>query len=298
MFSIRAINNADITSRSPKNYLLFAKVCLGEAVENARVRRALSLSIARFCATSYIVALVPLIALYVPFDPVLSLRIALCGAIACIFLTLMLVLNVGLIRTENDTPEAMLGVANKLTIVRLVLVVPLVMLVLDGRFAIALAIYVICLLTDVFDGMVARQKRGRTEFGTIMDPVADIASTAGLFGAMMVKGLIPTWVFVILIVRYVTLFAGCAALFISIGPLKIRATPVGKIVGVLQGVAGIMILVLAASGLQWQDRYGVVIFPFLGLIFGSVIISQFVIGMRHLKRGVLGARSRGKSEGF
>ena len=117
-----------------------------------------------------------------------------------------------------------------------------------------------------------------------MDPAADIVSTAVLFGAFWIHGLVPGWVFAILMCRYGSLFAGCLLLPVLAGPIRYRATPVGKIVGVLQGAAGIIILVLAQSGVQWQDTIGVALFPLLGMIFGSVIVSQVTIGIRHLKR--------------
>jgi cardiolipin synthase len=293
MSSTRALDNLNARRRRWSAFPPYAKDRLNNAIENARARRALSVSIVRFSASSQFAALLPLSVLYLPAHPASFLEALVYGAVWCTVLTLALVLCVGLLRDENKRPKRMLGMANRLTIVRFVLVIPLALLVLDRRFIAALVVYVICLATDVLDGVVARSRRQQTEFGTIMDPLADIVSTAAVYGAFLGQGLIPAWVFAILMARYVSLFAGMAVLFLTVGPLELRATPVGKIVGVLQGIAGIMILALAGSGLQWQGSIGVTLFPCLGIIFGSVIISQLVIAVRFVKDGAVSAGSRG-----
>lgn len=291
MSSIRALDNLGTRGRPGRAYVLYVREWLQRVVLNTRMNRTLSISIVRFCALTQFTVVALLAAVYLPSRPFLVIRIATYGAAAFVLLSLTLALYVGLLRHQHRRSERVLGVANKLTIIRFALVVPLVLLVLDGRFIMACGTYVVCLGTDVLDGIVARRSETRTDLGTIMDPLADIASTTGLFGALLVRDLMPAWVFAVLMTRYLSLFAGCAILFFAVGPLRIRATPVGKIVGVLQGAAGIMILILAVSGLQWQEGIGVAVFPALGMVFGSVIVSQLVIGVGYIKRGALGARS-------
>ena len=109
-------------------------------------------------------------------------------------------------------------------------------------------------------------------------------STAGVFGALLAIGLVPGWVLVVLGVRYGMLVIGSVCLSVLSGPIRFRATPVGKIVGVLQAVIAIIIIVLAAIEPSWQQTMGPVLFPFLGLIFSAVIVSQIVIGIRHLRQ--------------
>jgi phosphatidylglycerophosphate synthase len=119
----------------------------------------------------------------------------------------------------------------------------------------------------------------------MMDPLADIISTGAVFGAFLAKGLIPAWVFVILMMRYGILFIGSAILSVVAGPIRFKATPVGKIVGVLQALAAILIIVLSTDEPGLIDDLGYVLYPFLGVIFGSVIVSQLVIGIRHIRKG-------------
>jgi len=98
-------------------------------------------------------------------------------------------------------------------------------------------------------------------------------------------------VLIVLIARYASLLVGAAVLHFAIGPLKFKATPAGKIVGVLQAAAGILIIMLSQTHEGWCDEFGRVLYPFLGIIFGSVIVSQLIIGVRFMKKGAQDAGS-------
>lgn len=293
MFSIRAVDNLSTRHGHDGVHVQYARGWLIGAVRRGLARKALVVSISRFTLVAYLAILSLMAIVYIAWDPLLVARVAVYGAAFSVLWAIMLSLHVGLLRDEDGNARRSLGLANRFTILRFVLVLPLVLLVLEARYPMAVVAYAVCLATDIADGIVARRKERPTEFGAVMDPLADIVSTAGLYGALLAQDLIPAWVFAILVARYSTLFAGCVILFLSPNPPRIRATTVGKIVGVLQGVAGIMILILAATGTEWQETVGVALFPFLGMVFGTVIVSQLLIGYRHLARGSSRAGSPG-----
>lgn len=191
----------------------------------------------------------------------------------------------------------LLGVANGLTVLRFLLIVPLVYLVAESRHAAALGVYGLALMTDILDGPIARHRAEESALGRLLDPLADIASTTALFGALWLQGAVPGWLWGMLLLRYFSLLTGIAAIYRILGPFEIRATPTGKIVGVLQGAAGIMILALMASGVQWQENIEVTLFLFLGIIFGWVIVSQLLMGI-HFSRMTPNVGSRRQSKGF
>ncbi len=193
------------------------------------------------------------------------------------------------IREPNGRPLYRLGIANRITLVRFLLIAPIIGLIVWDRFFLWVAAYTLCLLTDILDGVIARRRSERSEFGVIMDPLADIASTTAVFAVFFGNGWIPGWVFAVLMVRYGSLFAGALILLVWGQPLHFKPTPAGKIVGVLQALAAILIGVLAWSGGGALNRFGGVIYPFLGVIFASVIVSQGVIGIRHVRKGTANA---------
>jgi CDP-diacylglycerol--glycerol-3-phosphate 3-phosphatidyltransferase len=78
-----------------------------------------------------------------------------------------------------------MNLANRLTTFRMVATVFFVMALLLPHFpfgkTVALAIFVLASLTDWLDGWVARQRKQMTNFGVLLDPVADKILTTAAF---------------------------------------------------------------------------------------------------------------------
>lgn len=242
-----------------------------------------------FFAVAHTVIVILQAALFLPHGPspfVWNAALSTAGS-ALFWVGTLVALRV--IREPDGRPLRRLGVANRLTLVRFLLIAPIVGLIVWDRFFLWIGAYVLCLLTDILDGIIARRRNERSEFGVIMDPLADIVSTAAVFAVFFGNGWVPGWVFAVLMVRYGSLFAGALILLVWAQPLYFKPTPAGKIVGVLQALAAILIGILAWSGGGALHRFGEIIYPFLGVIFASVIVSQGVIGIRHVRKGTANA---------
>ncbi len=111
-----------------------------------------------------------------------------------------------------------MNLPNKLTIFRVILILPFVLLLLGGYHQwgwftlmfggileyvdyIALAIFIIASLTDLIDGKIARKYNLVTNFGKFMDPLADKLLVCGALIALVEMGRIPSWVVIIIISR-------------------------------------------------------------------------------------------------
>lgn len=105
-----------------------------------------------------------------------------------------------------------MNLPNKLTIFRVILIVPFVLLLLGGQAGwfganttvtdfIALAIFIIASLTDLIDGKIARKYNLVTNFGKFMDPLADKLLVCAAMIALIEMGRIPSWVVIIIISR-------------------------------------------------------------------------------------------------
>ncbi len=230
------------------------------------------------------VVLLFLLPVCLPSDVPGYLLLVLVTLLASIGLILWLLLHASLMRYEDGSVPASLNLANKLTIARFLLVPSLLVLIAGGRILAAIFVYALCSGTDILDGMAARRRKEQTQFGVVMDPLADISCTAGVFAVLLQKGLVPWWVFLVLMIRYGMLIVGTTVLFFTVGPQEFHATRVGKIVGTLQAIAVIMILGATLSGIGGVSRIGVYLFPFLGILFGSVVVSQLFLGIAHIKR--------------
>lgn len=99
-----------------------------------------------------------------------------------------------------------MNLANQLTLVRIVLVPFLVLfLYLDNFWTriIALIIFIIAAVTDIYDGMVARQQKTVTTLGIFLDPIADkLIISAALITFVGLKELhVPAWMVILIISR-------------------------------------------------------------------------------------------------
>ena len=94
--------------------------------------------------------------------------------------------------------------ANQLTLVRLVAVIPVMValyLQFPGNRAVATVVYVLAILTDYLDGILARRSGKVTAFGKLMDSVADKALISTMFFALVAEGSMAAWMAAVMVVR-------------------------------------------------------------------------------------------------
>lgn len=97
-----------------------------------------------------------------------------------------------------------MNIANKLTISRICLTfVFMFFLFSKGLPAkiLALAMFIIAGLTDFLDGYLAKKRNEISDFGRLMDPIADKVLVIAAFLAFVEMKLIPAWIVVIIIFR-------------------------------------------------------------------------------------------------
>jgi len=97
-----------------------------------------------------------------------------------------------------------MNLPNKITISRIALVfVFMIFLFSKGVPAksMALLIFIIAAFTDYLDGFIAKKYNIISNFGKIMDPVADKILTLAAFLAFVEMKLVPAWMVVIIILR-------------------------------------------------------------------------------------------------
>lgn len=98
-----------------------------------------------------------------------------------------------------------MNLPNKLTVFRIILVPVIVFFVLfeglKNHYLYALLIFLIASYTDRLDGYIARKNGIITNFGKIMDPLADKILVASVFICFSSVGLVPAWVTVLIVCR-------------------------------------------------------------------------------------------------
>ncbi|MCI9386919.1 MAG: CDP-diacylglycerol--glycerol-3-phosphate 3-phosphatidyltransferase [Lachnospiraceae bacterium] len=111
-----------------------------------------------------------------------------------------------------------MNLPNKLTVFRVILIVPFVLLMLGGYAQwgwfmaafggiadntdyIALGIFIVASLTDLLDGKIARKYNLVTNFGKFMDPLADKLLVCSAMICLIELDRIPAWIVIIIISR-------------------------------------------------------------------------------------------------
>ncbi len=106
-----------------------------------------------------------------------------------------------------DTPPVPLwNIANILTMIRCVMVPVFIVVAalyehsVPGRFVIT-AIFVVAMFTDYLDGHLARSRNLITDFGKIVDPIADKGMTGAAFVMLSVWDYVPWWMTILILLR-------------------------------------------------------------------------------------------------
>ena len=150
-----------------------------------------------------------------------------------------------------------MNLPNKLTVARFILTgVFLVLFFNPFRYGdtIALIVFIAASLTDYFDGMIARRDKLITNFGILMDPLADKILICSAFIAFVGRDLMPAWMVVVIVGRELAITG--LRLLAAAKNLVIAAEKYGKHKTISQIVATISVLVLVSYpewGI-WADR--------------------------------------------
>lgn len=123
-----------------------------------------------------------------------------------------------IVLTVRDFIKANLNTPNVLTLIRLFLVpVYIVLFALGEKYA-ALACFLLASLTDLLDGRIARKYNLITDFGKLMDPLADkvmvlTAMVSMAIGNASIPAVIPGAAVIVLFLKELVMVAGSVVLY-------------------------------------------------------------------------------------
>ncbi|NND53671.1 MAG: CDP-alcohol phosphatidyltransferase family protein [Gammaproteobacteria bacterium] len=120
-------------------------------------------------------------------------------------------------------------IPNLICVMRIVLVVPIVMSLLEQNYLQALWLIIIAGVSDGLDGFLARRYDWTSRIGGLLDPLADKLLFVSVFASLSYMGLIPLWLFAVVIGRDIIIIAGAAAYEFLIGPVEPNPSKVGKL---------------------------------------------------------------------
>jgi phosphatidylglycerophosphate synthase len=125
------------------------------------------------------------------------------------------------------------GEANQVTLARAYLAVPAFAYATSGKLGLLAVVVAVAGLTDLLDGTVARRFSGPSQLGGALDPVVDGVFMGALTVGLGVGGIIPLWLALVVIARYLVPALG-AGLLIALGRRPdLRHTLTGQVSTVL-----------------------------------------------------------------
>jgi len=137
-------------------------------------------------------------------------------------------------------------VPNALTVVRFLLIPVIVIACAAGEYIWAIAILTLSGLTDVLDGTIARKYNLISDFGKLMDPLADKLTQISLLTTLTLKDIIPLWILIIVVLKEFCMVSGASFLYGK--ELVVSSKWYGKLATVLFYVAMVISLFVENIG--------------------------------------------------
>ncbi len=104
-------------------------------------------------------------------------------------------------------------IPNALTILRFILIPFIVYYIAKEKYVDAFIYLTISGITDVLDGIIARKFNFITNFGKLIDPLADKATQISILVTLSLKNIIPIWILVIVFLKEFVMVSGASFLY-------------------------------------------------------------------------------------
>jgi len=139
-------------------------------------------------------------------------------------------------------------IPNVITIARMVALLPLVWLMWHKEYKGALLVAMVAGASDGLDGFLAKKYNWQGWLGGILDPLADKLMMLCCYSVFVLQGVIPMWLFLMVVARDVVIVAGASYYHFCVGKIK-QAQPsfISKANTVIQ-ILLIVVLLVSLSG--------------------------------------------------
>lgn len=141
-----------------------------------------------------------------------------------------------------------MGLANWLTILRILLIPVFVTFLVYRWPTVALVVFCLASLTDTLDGYIARTRGSQTRLGAFLDPLADKLLLTASFVTLtyLYPKLLPFWITLTVLSRDLLLILGVALIHVAGGQVHPTPTGLGKASTALQMATVLAVLLVLA----------------------------------------------------
>jgi len=172
-----------------------------------------------------------------------------------------------------------MGLANWLTVLRILLIPVFVSLLVYRRPGLALVVFAAAALTDLLDGYVARHRGMQSRLGAFLDPLADKLLLISSFVTLTWLKALPFWIAAVVISRDIILVVGALAIHMAGTRIYPRPTWAGKAATFFQ----ILTVLTGLTGRFLKVELGATVFMWVAAAFTIFSGLQYIVqGMRFL----------------
>lgn len=165
-------------------------------------------------------------------------------------------------------------IPNIITVFRLVLVPPVAWAILAADYTTAFWLFFIAGFSDALDGFLARYFSWQSKLGATLDPIADKLLMICSFYCLSWMGLIPWWLFALVLLRDLIITVGAAAYQFVTRSLQMEPILVGKL------NTGIQIFLILA--ILIQQAFNLVPPIFVSTLVVLLLLSTLVSGLAYV----------------
>lgn len=133
-------------------------------------------------------------------------------------------------------------VPNTLTIIRFLLIPIIIAMLVNGNYLGVIIVFSVSGITDILDGFIARKYNLISDFGKLIDPLADKATQLSMLFTLTAKRIIPFWIVSIVTIKEFLMV--CGASFLYGKDLIVSSKWYGKASTVLFYIAIVVSLIL------------------------------------------------------
>jgi cardiolipin synthase len=123
---------------------------------------------------------------------------------------------------------------NIISTLRILLVPPVVLTMLEQRWGLALPLFLVAGLSDGLDGFLARRYHWTSRLGAILDPIGDKLLMVSSYLVLGWLEILPTWLVALVILRDVVIMAGTLLYRFFVGVVEFEPILLSKINTVCQ----------------------------------------------------------------
>jgi len=161
------------------------------------------------------------------------------------------------------------NIPNLLTVLRVMLIVPLLYFLFTQNYGWALAFFMIAAASDGLDGYLARRYQWQSHLGSIIDPIADKLFLITCFITLYWLGHLPLWLIVLVLGRDLIIVLGALAYYFLIGKYDMKPSMISKFNTFFQIALIFMVLLHLATALVPNQM----ILGFIYIVFITSTIS-------------------------